>query len=164
MQLDPLVFGGEARRRFGRVLVWSGLALLAALALALAMVIASLALELGSPPAPPRPRRCSSAHPSTTPCPSSPAGPCLATERPGPDAQKGEDSMHNQHTGLSQTLAEQRITERLECATQARLAGGARPPRRRRRRAEAGVRRWWQMARRPGVATDQPVSRPHSSS
>lgn len=52
MQLDPPVSGGEARRRFGRVLVWSGLALLAALALALAMVIASLALELGSEPAP----------------------------------------------------------------------------------------------------------------
>ena len=34
MQLDPPASGGEARRRFGRVLVWSGLAL----ALALAMV------------------------------------------------------------------------------------------------------------------------------
>ena len=53
MQLDPPASGGEARRRLGRVLVWSGLALLAALALALAMVIASLALELGSQPAPP---------------------------------------------------------------------------------------------------------------
>jgi hypothetical protein len=52
MQLDPPAPGGEARRRFGRVLVWSGLTLLAALALALAMVIASLALELGSQPAP----------------------------------------------------------------------------------------------------------------
>jgi hypothetical protein len=53
MQLDPPASGGEARRRFRRVLVWSGLAVLAALALALAMVIASLALELGSQPAPP---------------------------------------------------------------------------------------------------------------
>ena len=71
--------------------------------------------------------------------------------------------MHNQHTGLSQTLAEQRITERHEQAAQARLAQGARPPRRRRRRAEA-ARRWWQLGRRPGVATDQPVSHPQSSS
>jgi hypothetical protein len=37
------------------VLVWSGLTLLAALAMALAMVIASLALELGSGPASPPP-------------------------------------------------------------------------------------------------------------
>jgi hypothetical protein len=48
MQLDPPASGAEARRRFRRVLVWSSLTLLAALALALAMVIASLALELGS--------------------------------------------------------------------------------------------------------------------
>jgi hypothetical protein len=53
MQLDPPAPGGEVHHRFGRVLVWSGLTLLAALALALAMVIASLALELGSEPAPP---------------------------------------------------------------------------------------------------------------
>jgi hypothetical protein len=53
MQLDPPASGGEVHRRFGRVLVWSGLTLLAALALALAMVIASLALELGYQPAPP---------------------------------------------------------------------------------------------------------------
>jgi hypothetical protein len=53
MELDPPASGGEVHRRFGRVLVWSGLTLLAALALALAMVIASLALELGSQPAPP---------------------------------------------------------------------------------------------------------------
>jgi hypothetical protein len=51
MQLDPPAFGAEARRQFHRVLVWSSLTLLAALALA--MVIASLALELGSEPAPP---------------------------------------------------------------------------------------------------------------
>lgn len=48
MQLDPPASSGEARRRLRRVLVWSGLTLLAALALALAMVIASLTLELGS--------------------------------------------------------------------------------------------------------------------
>ena len=65
--------------------------------------------------------------------------------------------MTNQHAGLSQLLAEQRITERHEQAAQARLVGGARPPRRRR----AWVpRRWWQLARWPGVATDQPVTRP----
>jgi hypothetical protein len=53
MQLDPPAQGGEARRRLPGLLVWSGLTLLAAVALALAMVIASLALELGSEPAPP---------------------------------------------------------------------------------------------------------------
>ena len=51
MQLDPPAQGGDARRRLRGLLVWSGLTLLAALALA--MVIASLALELGSQPAPP---------------------------------------------------------------------------------------------------------------
>jgi hypothetical protein len=50
MQLHPPAQGGDARRRLGRLLVWSGLTLLAAVALA--MVIASLALELGSEPAP----------------------------------------------------------------------------------------------------------------
>jgi hypothetical protein len=67
--------------------------------------------------------------------------------------------MTNQHAGLSQTLAEQRITERQKQATHARLVHDARPPHRRRRRAEA-ARRWWQLARQPGVATDQPVTRP----
>ena len=52
MQLDPPA-EGDARRRLPGLLVWSGLTLLAAVALALAMVIASLALELGSQPAPP---------------------------------------------------------------------------------------------------------------
>jgi hypothetical protein len=49
MQLDPPAQGGEVPRRLHRVLVWSSLALLAALAL----VIAGLTLELGSEPAPP---------------------------------------------------------------------------------------------------------------
>jgi hypothetical protein len=53
MQLDPPAQEGEVRRRLRGLLVWSGLTLLATLALALAMVIASLALELGSQPAPP---------------------------------------------------------------------------------------------------------------
>ena len=53
MQLDPPAQGGDARRRLRGLQVWSGLTLLAAVALALAMVIASLALELGSEPAPP---------------------------------------------------------------------------------------------------------------
>jgi hypothetical protein len=52
MQLDPPAEECEVRRRLRGLLVWSGLTLLAALALALAMVIASLALELGSEPAP----------------------------------------------------------------------------------------------------------------
>jgi hypothetical protein len=53
MQLDPPAQGGDTRRPLRGLLVWSGLALLAAVALALAMVIASLALELGSESAPP---------------------------------------------------------------------------------------------------------------
>jgi hypothetical protein len=71
--------------------------------------------------------------------------------------------MNNQHAGLSQLLAEQRISERHGQAAQAQLAGGARPPRRRRRRA-AAARRWWQLARRPAVAAVQPVSRTPTSS
>jgi hypothetical protein len=70
--------------------------------------------------------------------------------------------MNNQHAGLSQVLAEQRITERREQAAQARLAGGARWPRRRRRRWV--VRGWWQLTRWPAAATDQPVQPPHSAS
>jgi hypothetical protein len=69
--------------------------------------------------------------------------------------------MHNQHAGLSQTLAQQHITERHEQAVQARLSRGARPPRHRRRAWVA--RRWWQLARWPGVPTDQPVRRPQAS-
>jgi hypothetical protein len=64
--------------------------------------------------------------------------------------------MHNQHAGLSHLLADQRITERQEQAARARLAHGARPRRRRRWLA----RRWWQLTRRPGIATQQAVHRP----
>ncbi len=53
MGFDPPTQEDAARRRLRGLLVWSGLTLLAALALAVAMVIASLALELGSQPAPP---------------------------------------------------------------------------------------------------------------
>jgi len=60
--------------------------------------------------------------------------------------------MHNQHDGLSQTLADQRITERREQADHARLTGGARPPRRRR----------WRLARWPGAG--QPADRPYRAS
>jgi hypothetical protein len=61
--------------------------------------------------------------------------------------------MHNQHAGLSQLLAAQRITPRHEQATHARLVRGARPPRRRRRSRTA--RGWWPLARWPAVATQQ---------
>ena len=64
--------------------------------------------------------------------------------------------MNNQHAGLSQVLAEQHITERREQAAHARLARGARPPRRRGGRA---ARRWWQLARWPAVAAEQPARR-----
>jgi hypothetical protein len=70
--------------------------------------------------------------------------------------------MNNQHAGLSQALAEQRIAERRQQATHAQLVGGARPPRRRRRAWAA--RRWWQLARRPAIAAEQPAHRPHSAS
>jgi hypothetical protein len=67
--------------------------------------------------------------------------------------------MHNQHAGLSQTLAAQRITQRHEQAAQARLVHDASRPRRRRRRWLA--RRWWQLTRRPGVAAPLAVDHPH---
>jgi hypothetical protein len=63
--------------------------------------------------------------------------------------------MTNQHAGLSQVLAEQRITEWHEQMTHARLG---RDRRRRRLRAARG---WWQLARWPAVATKQPARRPH---
>ena len=67
--------------------------------------------------------------------------------------------MNNQHAGLSQVLAEQRMTERRQQAAQARLLRGARPPGR--RRARWAARRWWQLARWSAVATQQPARRPH---
>ena len=70
--------------------------------------------------------------------------------------------MHNQHAGLSQVLAEQRITERHEQAAHARLAGGARSPRR--RRGSPAARGWWQLARWPSIAAEQPARRPYSVS
>jgi hypothetical protein len=70
--------------------------------------------------------------------------------------------MSNQHAGLSQVLAEQHISQRREQAAHALLAHGARPPRRRHR--TWAVRGWWQPARWPGLATDQPVSHPQGSS
>jgi hypothetical protein len=68
--------------------------------------------------------------------------------------------MHNQHAGLSQLLATQRITERQEQATEDRLAHGAGRPRRRRRRWWLAPR-WWLLARRPGVAAPLAVQHPH---
>jgi hypothetical protein len=64
--------------------------------------------------------------------------------------------MHNQHAGLSQHLAAQRITEGQEQAAQARLAESA--GRRRRRWLTGG---WWRLARRPGVAAQPAVRHPH---
>jgi len=61
--------------------------------------------------------------------------------------------MTNQHAGLSQALADQRITERLEQAAHVRMGRGARPPGRRRRSRAA--RGWWQLARWPGRPADQ---------
>jgi hypothetical protein len=67
--------------------------------------------------------------------------------------------MHNQHAGLSQLLATQRITERQEQAAQARLAHSAGRPRRRRNRWL--VRGWWQLVRWPGAATQLAVGHRH---
>jgi hypothetical protein len=70
--------------------------------------------------------------------------------------------MHNQHAGLSQVLAGQRITQRREHASHGRLGRGTHPPGRRRRSRVA--RGWWQLARWPAVAAEQPAHRPHSVS
>jgi hypothetical protein len=66
--------------------------------------------------------------------------------------------MTNQHAGLSQALASQRITERHEQAAQARQLRAARP---RRRRPRWAARRWWQLAPWPHIATNQPTRHPH---
>jgi hypothetical protein len=66
--------------------------------------------------------------------------------------------MHNQHAGLSQLLADQRISHRHQQAAHARLAHTAGRPRRRRRRWLA--RRWWQLTRWPGVAAEPAVRHP----
>jgi hypothetical protein len=58
--------------------------------------------------------------------------------------------MHNQHAGLSQQLAAQRIAERHQQAAQARLAHSAGRSRRRRHRWR--TRGWWRLVGRPGVA------------
>jgi len=53
--------------------------------------------------------------------------------------------MNNQHTGLSQTLAEQHISALQEQATRRRPLRAARPPRRRR---TSSPRRWSQLLSR----------------
>jgi hypothetical protein len=50
--------------------------------------------------------------------------------------------MNNQHAGLSQTLADQHITELQEQATRQRLLPAAGQ---RRRRRTWSSRRWWQL-------------------
>ena len=50
--------------------------------------------------------------------------------------------MHNQHAQLSQTLANQHITQLCEHATRQRLLPAARQPRRRR---TWSAWRWWQL-------------------
>jgi hypothetical protein len=67
--------------------------------------------------------------------------------------------MHNQHAGLSQQLAVQRITQRHEQAAQARFAQSASRPRRRCRRWWLAPR-WWLLGRRPGGG-QPPVRHPH---
>jgi hypothetical protein len=70
--------------------------------------------------------------------------------------------MHNQHAGLSQLLAEQRITEWRQQAAHARLGRGPRlGGRQRRSRAARG---WWQLARWPAVAAAQPGHHSYSVS
>jgi hypothetical protein len=54
--------------------------------------------------------------------------------------------MHNLHAGLSQVLAEQRMSGLREQTSTEWLLHSARPPRRRRQQA---TRRWWQLVWRP---------------
>jgi hypothetical protein len=70
--------------------------------------------------------------------------------------------MHIQHARLSQVLTEQCTTERHEQAARSRLSRATGPSCRRRQAWVA--RRWWQLARWPGVATDRTVSHPQASS
>jgi hypothetical protein len=59
--------------------------------------------------------------------------------------------MHNQHTDLSQTLADQHRTQLQQRATHQRPLPAARP---RRRRRSWSPRRWWQLRpRRPSRAS-----------
>jgi hypothetical protein len=67
--------------------------------------------------------------------------------------------MHNQHAGLSQLLATQRITDRQQQATQTGVAHSAGRPRHRRHRWL--TRRCWQLVRWPGATTQPAVHRPH---
>ena len=69
--------------------------------------------------------------------------------------------MNNQHAGLSQVLAEQRISQRRQQAAHARLVGGARRPRR--RHSLRVARGWWQLARWPSVAAGHSASRPQTA-
>jgi hypothetical protein len=66
--------------------------------------------------------------------------------------------MHNQHAGLSQALAEQRMTERREQAAHARLGRGSRTPGRPRR---SRAPRWLAAPWSPAVAGEQSARRPH---
>jgi hypothetical protein len=59
--------------------------------------------------------------------------------------------MHNQHDGLSQTLAEQHISALQEQASHRRPLRATRPPRR--RRAWSARRRWQLLTRRPSRAS-----------
>jgi hypothetical protein len=59
--------------------------------------------------------------------------------------------MHNQHTDLSQTLADQHRTQLQDQATHRRPLRSSRPPRRRR---ASWSSRWWQLlTRRPSRAS-----------
>jgi polyisoprenoid-binding protein YceI len=81
-------------------------------------------------------------------------------EDPHPRLSTKGEHMHNQHAGLSQQLAAQRISQRHEQAAQARLAQSASQSRRRRHRWWLAPRWWWLLGRRPGAA--QPAVRhPH---
>jgi hypothetical protein len=81
-------------------------------------------------------------------------------EDPHPRLSTKGEQMHNQHAGLSQQLAAQRISQRHEQAARARLAQSAGRPRRRRRRWGLAPR-WFLLARRPGAAAQSPVRHPH---
>ena len=81
-----------------------------------------------------------------TPWPSRPTRAVTGSQDDKAKTTKERDPMHNQHTDLSQTLADQHRTQLQEQATQRALPTDDPPPRRR----TSLLRRWWQLlTRRP---------------
>jgi hypothetical protein len=109
----------------------------------------------GLSPHRPQPRRCTSARRVEvgvdTPWPSRPTRAVTGSQDDKAKTTKERDPMHNQHTDLSQTLADQHRTQLQEQATHQRALPTDDPPPRRR---TSLLRRWWQLlTRRPSRAS-----------